>query len=88
MPDKTERPIAFSSRSLNSTERNYSHIQKEALALLHGVTKFRTYLYGKQKFTLVTDHKPLLAIAGPKKGLSTLVAARLQRWVIILAAYI
>lgn len=87
MPDSTERPIAFASRSLNAAERNYSQIQKEALALVYGVTKFHMYLYGKQKFTLVTDHKPLLAILGPKKGLPALVAARLQRWAVILAAY-
>ena len=36
---------------------------------------------------LVTDHKPLLTILGPKKGLPTLAAARLQRWAILLSAY-
>ena len=36
---------------------------------------------------LMTDHKPLFAILGPKKGVPTLAAARLQRWALILAAY-
>ena len=48
--------------------------------------KYHQYLYG-QSFTLVTDHKPLTTIIGPKKGLPTLAAARLQRWPILLAAY-
>ena len=36
---------------------------------------------------LVTDHQPLMAILGSKKGLPTLAAAWLQRWAILLAAY-
>ena len=36
---------------------------------------------------MVTDHKPLMTILGPKRGLPTLAAARLQRWAILLAAY-
>ena len=87
MPDGTEKPIAFASRTLNSAEQKYSHIEKEGLSLVYGVKKFHMCLYGKQKFMLVSDYKPILAILGPKAGLPTLVAARLQRWAVILAAY-
>ena len=86
MPDNTERPIAFASHTLTSSERNYSQVEKEALALVFAVRKFHTYLYGR-KFVLVTDHKPLTTILGPKKGIPVMAAARLQRWALILSAY-
>ena len=35
----------------------------------------------------MTEHKPLTAILGPKKGVPSLTAARPQHWAIILAAY-
>ena len=69
-----ERPIAFASRSLSKNEKNYSQIDKEALALIFGVRKFHAYLY-RRKFTLVTDHKPLTTILGPKKGVPSVAAA-------------
>ena len=37
--------------------------------------------------TLLTDHKPLVTILGPKSGIPTLAAARLQRRAIYLSAY-
>ena len=40
-----------------------------------------------RKVILVTDHKPLVTVLGPKKVIPPLSAARLQRWAIILAAY-
>ena len=85
-PSGEERPIAFASRSLSKSEKNYSQIDKEALALVYGVKKFHTYLYGR-KFTLTTDHKPLTTIFGPTRGVPAVAAARLQRWALLLAAY-
>ena len=85
-PDGTERPIAYASRTLNAAEKNYAQIEKEGLALVFGIKKFHKYIYGR-RFTLVTDHKPLMSILGPKKSLPTLAAARLQRWAILLLGY-
>ena len=86
LPDGSEHPIAFASRPFSSSERNYAQIEKEALSLIFDVKKFHQYMYG-HKFTLVTDHKPLLAILGEKKGIPSLAAARLQCWAVLLSAY-
>ena len=85
-PNGDERPVAYASRTLTQTERGYAQIEKEALSLIFGVKKFHQYLYGR-KFLLVTDHKTLLTILGPKKELPTLAAARLQQWAVLLSAY-
>lgn len=85
-PDGTKRPIAFVSRSLSKCERNYSVIEKEALAIIFSVTKLKQYLLG-QKFELDTDHKPLLAIFGQHKGLPVMASARMQRWAFILSGF-
>ena len=48
--------------------------------------KFHQYLYGR-KFTLITDHKPLVTIFGPTASLSIMAASRMQRWALILFGY-
>lgn len=84
--DGTIRPLAFASRSLQPAERNYSQIEKEGLAIIFAVKKFHKYIFGRE-FTLQTDHKPMLAIFGSKKGIPIYTANRLQRWAIILMSY-
>ena len=84
--DGEEKPIAFASRTLSSSEQNYSMIEKEALAIIFGVKQFHQYLFCRQ-FTLLPDHKPLTYILGLKHGIPVLAASRLQRWSIQLAAY-
>ena len=77
---------SLASRTLSVSEHNYAQIKKEALSLIYGFKKFHQYLYGR-KFMIITDHKPLLAILGPKTGVPSLAAARLQRWAVLLSAY-
>ena len=86
MPGGEERPAAFASRTLSASEKNYAQLEKEALSIIYGVKKCHQYLFVR-KFTLETDHKPLLTILGPKSAVPTLAAARLQRWALILASY-
>ncbi|XP_058449020.1 uncharacterized protein K02A2.6-like [Malaya genurostris] len=64
-------------RSLTAAESKYIQIEKEGLALVFAVTKFHRMLFGR-RFTLETDHKPLLSIFGAKKGIPTYTANRLQ----------
>ena len=86
LADGTERPVAYASRTLLSNEQHYAQVEKEALYLIFGVQKFYQYIYGRE-FTLVTDHRPLTTIFGPKKGVPPLAAARLQRWALLLSAF-
>lgn len=83
-----ERPIAYASRSLTTSERNYSQIQKEATAIIFGVKRFHQYLYGRDDpFILKTDHRPLVSIFNNATGIPVTTALRLQRYAIILSAY-
>ena len=84
--DGSERPIANVSKTLSPTQRKYSQIQKEALAIIFALSKFHQFLYGR-KFILVTDHKPLLNLFSPTQPTPALAANRLARWSLTLSQY-
>ena len=75
-------PICYASRSLTDCERRYSQTEKEALALVWACERYHAYIYG-MRFDLVTDHKPLEVIYGPRSK----PCARIERWVIRLQPY-
>ena len=72
---------------LHQTVKEISKINKESLAIIYAVKHFHFFLYGKDSFTVFTDHKPLISLFGANSKLPTLVAARLQRWALTLSAY-
>ena len=84
--DKSEKPIYYASRTLNDHEKNYSQIEKEALAIVYAIQKFHKFVWGRH-FKLYTDHKPLLKILGPHSEVSQTTLSRLQRWSVLLGGY-
>jgi len=76
-----KHPVAFASKKLLPRERNYSTIEREALAIVWGVRKFENYLYG-QHFFLETDHHPLQYLLKAKYN-----NGRLMRWALALQPY-
>ena len=45
-PDNSERPVANVSKTLTATQRSYSQIQREALAIVFALERFHYFLYG------------------------------------------
>ena len=59
------KPVAYASRSMTPTEGRYAQIEKEALAITWACGKFLDYVLGR-KFTIETDHKPLIPLLNSK----------------------
>lgn len=74
--------ISYAAKSLTDTEKRYCQPEKEALALVWGVERFRYYLLGVF-FELETDHKALETIFSKKSTTS----ARIERWVLRLQPF-
>jgi hypothetical protein len=64
------KPVEFAAKSLTECQQRYSQIEKELLAIVFAVKKFKYYCYGNGLVTVETDHKPLIGIM--KKEISTL----------------
>ena len=79
-------PVDYASHTLSAAERNFSLVEKEALAGIFCVTKMHQYLFCRH-FEFVTDHKPLQCLFNECEGTNPLASARFQHWAEKLAAY-
>ena len=83
--DGEVKPIAFDSRFLNDSEKNYSIGELDLLAVVWGLEKFRFYLYEKKVF-LYTDHQALEPLI-KRNRCNKQYSARLTRWLDRLAHF-
>ena len=74
-------PVAYASKKLNTAQKNYSTIEREALAVYWGIHKYSEFLMGKH-FYLLTDHAPLTYLNSAK-----FQNARVMRWSLALQSY-
>ena len=75
-----ERPICLESRKFTAAEKKWHIREKEALAILFGLTKFRRFILGCQ-FEVRTDHQSLEWLFNAKSG-------RLCRWALLMSEYL
>ncbi|KAJ0169313.1 hypothetical protein K1T71_015197 [Dendrolimus kikuchii] len=78
------RPVEFASLTLTEAQTRYAQIEKEMLAIVFAVERFRQYIYGRSDVTIHSDHKPLEALFS--KPLVS-VPARLQRMMMRVQGY-
>ena len=74
-------PVSYASKKLSDSERRYSVMERECLAIVWGIKRFMLYLYGKE-FILQTDHQPLVYIDRTK-----FANDRIMRWAMFLQNY-
>ncbi|RDY10835.1 Retrovirus-related Pol polyprotein, partial [Mucuna pruriens] len=75
------RVIAYASRTMDSVEQNYITIEKELLAIVFALDKFRSYLLGS-KIIVFFDHAALRYLLKKPNAKS-----RLIRWMLLLQEF-
>lgn len=75
--NQEDLPIYFASRGFNKAELNKSTIEKELMAIHFAIKQFRPYIFGT-KFTVRSDHRPLIYLFNMKDPSSKLTRIRLD----------
>ncbi|GFV53937.1 retrovirus-related Pol polyprotein from transposon 412 [Trichonephila clavipes] len=78
---QNQKPIAFASRTLNKAERNYTVTERECLALIWALNKFKTY-FGPLPMKVITDHAALTKLTNGKN-----LSSRMIRWALKLSEF-
>ncbi|KAM1052768.1 hypothetical protein ACFX2J_000354 [Malus domestica] len=79
--DKRTHVIYYASQTLNDAQLNYSMTEKELLAVVFALDKFRSYLIGT-KVIVFTDHAALKYLLTKKEA-----KPRLIRWILLLQEF-
>ncbi|CAN6540810.1 unnamed protein product [Malus baccata var. baccata] len=79
--EKLPHVIYYASRTLNDAQLNYTTTEKEMLAVIFALEKFRSYLIGS-KVIVYTDHGALKYLLAKKDA-----KPRLIRWVLLLQEF-
>ncbi len=76
-------PVAYHSKSMSPTERNYQVYDRELMAVICSLREWRCYIYGSDYTTIVwTDHHNLTYYTHPQK-----LTRRQVRWMVELMDY-
>jgi len=59
MPDGSEKPVGFASRTLTQTEKNYSQMEKEGLPCVYGVKHFHSH-----NWVITSSCRPIMSHSG------------------------
>ena len=73
--------VYYANKTLNKEQRNYTTTEKELLAIVYTLDRFREYLVGSD-IIIFTDHSALKYLLTKQKA-----KARLIRWVLLLQEF-
>jgi hypothetical protein len=79
--DKKHNAISYASKTLSGPQLNYTTTEKEMLAVVFSIDKFRSYLVGA-KVIIYTDHAALKYLLTKKDA-----KPRLIRWILLLQEF-
>ncbi|GFX79173.1 retrovirus-related Pol polyprotein from transposon 17.6 [Trichonephila clavipes] len=79
--NQNHRPIAFTSRTLNKVERNYTVNERECLVVIWALNMFKTF-FGSLPVKVITDHAALTKLTNGKN-----LSSRMIRWALKLSEF-
>ena len=76
-----DHPIAFASKKLSSAEKNYTTTEREGLAMVYALQKFKHYLLGSH-FKMFTDNSALKYLVN-----KPVLGGKICRWLLLFQEY-
>ena len=80
--DKKPVVIFYASKTFSEAQMNYTTTEKELLAVVFALDKFRSYIWGHSKVIVFSDHSALKHLLTKKE-----TKPRLLRWILLLQEF-